>query len=65
MELDSVTHLFYTTIPWTGICGVDNDVGQSVIELAVPALVGPIRRFMCVTVWINFSLNISTFYVLC
>jgi len=23
---------------------------------AVPALVGPIRRFMCVTVWINFSL---------
>ena len=32
---------------------------------AVPALVGPIRRFMCVTVWNNFSLYISTFYVLC
>jgi len=52
----TVLIICYTTIPRTGICGVDNDVGQSVMSWAVPALVRPIRRFMCVTVWTNFSL---------
>ena len=57
--------LHYDSTDWTEICGVDNDVGQSVIEFGSTSSYGALRRFMCVTVWINFSLYISTFYVLC
>ena len=55
----------YTTIPWTHWNLWSGQRRRRPISWAVPALVGPIQRFMCVTVCINFSLYISTFYVLC
>jgi len=59
MELEGVTHVYDSTDRnlWSG-------QRRRPISWAVglPALVGPIQRFMCVRVWINF---LSTFYVLC
>jgi len=65
MELDSVTRLF--TLRFHGVCEVDNDVGQSVIELGSTSSCRAYTAvYMCVTAWINYSLYIivhSTFCV--
>ena len=67
-NLWSLTVLHYDSTDWNLWSGqrrrpISYRVGHWAVGL--PALVGPIRRFVCVKVWINFSLYISTFYVLC
>ena len=61
MVFESATHLaVYTTIPRTGICKVDNDVGQSVGQYQ---LLQGLYNGLCVSQCELIFL--STFYVLC
>jgi len=59
MVLDSVTHLF--TLRFHGLESVEWKTTSANQLGSTSSCIGPIQWFMCVTVWINFSLHILRF----